>query len=101
MPVVSGDVLLRERLEKALHETAPGFVQAVAKAKQKQADYVLLSFRGFRTEPALFFRAVQYASMEGVPLLIVPENSKNPSKESASKIKYLVTLSARFSPQQD
>jgi hypothetical protein len=34
---------------------------------------VLLPFRAFRFEPSLFFQAVQYASMEGVPLLIIPE----------------------------
>ena len=73
MPMVSGDILLRERLEKALAEVAPGFVRAVAKAKEEHVDYVLLPFRAFRTEPGLFFRAVQYASMEGVPLLIVPK----------------------------
>ena len=73
MPIVSGNVLLKERLEEALHEVAPGFVRAVAKAKKERSDYVLLPFRAFRFEPDLFFRAVQYASMEGVPLLIVPE----------------------------
>jgi hypothetical protein len=74
MPMVSGDVLLRERLKNALHEVAPGFVRAVAKAKEERVDYVLLPFRAFRFEPGLFFRAVQYASMEGVPLLIIPED---------------------------
>jgi hypothetical protein len=73
MPMVTGGVVLKERLEKAFHEVAPGFVQAVAKAKEERADYVLLTFRAFRFEPDLFFRAVQYASMEGVPVLIVPE----------------------------
>lgn len=71
--MVSGDALLRERLEKALAEAAPGLVRAVVKAKEERADYVLLPFHAFRFEPDLFFRAVQYASMEGVPLLIVPE----------------------------
>ena len=75
--MVSGDVLLRERLEKALHEVAPGLVRAVVKAKEEHADYVLLSFRDFRSEPGLFFRAVQYASMEGVPVLIVPEGKQS------------------------
>ena len=73
--MVSGDVLLRERLEKTLAEVAPGFVRALAKAKEERADYVLLPFHAFRFEPDLFFRAVQYASMEGVPLLIVPEDA--------------------------
>jgi hypothetical protein len=73
MTMLSGDVLLKERIEHALAEAAPGFVRAVAKAKKEHADYVLLPFRAFRFEPDLFFRAVQYASMEGVPLLIVPE----------------------------
>ena len=71
--MVSGDVLLKERLEKALHEVAPGFVRAIAQAKEERADDVLLPFRAFRFEPDLVFRAAQYASMEGVPLLIVPE----------------------------
>jgi hypothetical protein len=39
MPMVSGDALLRERLEKALAEAAPGFVRAVVKAKEDRADY--------------------------------------------------------------
>ena len=73
MPMVSGDALLSEHLEKVLEEAAPGFVRAVAKAKKERVDYLLLPFRTFRFEPDLFFRAVQYASMEGVPLLIVPE----------------------------
>jgi hypothetical protein len=71
--MVSGDALLRERLEKLLAEATPGFVPTVAKAKKERVDYLLLSFRAFRFEPDLFFRAVQYASMEGVPVLIVPE----------------------------
>jgi hypothetical protein len=75
MPMVSGDVLLKERLEKALAEAAPGFVRAVAKAKTERVEYVLIPFRAFRAEPILFFLAVQYASMEGVPVLIVPEDS--------------------------
>jgi hypothetical protein len=73
MPIISGDKILRDRVEQALKDTAPGFVRAVAKAKTEGTDYVILSFRAFRFEPALFFRAVQYASMSGVPLLIVPE----------------------------
>ena len=73
MPLVNGDVLVKDRLEKALNKVAPGFVRAVAKAKAEHADYVLLPFRAFRFEPSLFFRAVQYATMEGVPVLIVPE----------------------------
>ena len=71
--MVSGDAFAKERLEKALTDAAPGFVRAVAKAKEEHADYVLLPFRAFRFEPSLFFQAVQYASMEGVPLLIIPE----------------------------
>jgi len=74
--MVSVDILLRDRLEKLLAEVAPSFVRAVAKAKEEHADYVLLPFLAFRTEPGLFFRAVQYASMEGVPILIVPEHSQ-------------------------
>jgi hypothetical protein len=77
MAMVSGDVLVKERVENALIEAAPGFVRAVAKAKEERADYVLLPFRAFRFEPALFFRAVQYASMEGVPVLIVPEGKQS------------------------
>jgi len=77
MAIVSGDVLLRERLEEALKEVAPGFVRAVAKTKEECADYVLLPFRAFRFEPVLFFSAVQYASMEGVPVLIVPEGKQS------------------------
>jgi hypothetical protein len=77
MPLVTGDVLLRERLEKALIKAAPGFVRAVAKAKEERADYVLLPFQSFRSEPDLFFRAVQYASLEGVPILIVPEDHED------------------------
>ena len=73
MAIVSSDALLRERLEQALKDVAPGFIRAVAKAKGARADYVILPFQAFITEPVLFFRAVQYASMEGVPLLIIPE----------------------------
>jgi hypothetical protein len=75
MPLVSSSEVLKERIDTALKEAAPGFVAAVAKAKEQHADYVLLPFRAFRFEPVLFFRAVQYASMEGVTLLIVPENA--------------------------
>jgi hypothetical protein len=73
MAIVSSDALLRERLEQALKDVAPGFIRAVSKAKAARADYVILPFQAFITEPVLFFRAVQYASMEGVPLLIIPE----------------------------
>jgi hypothetical protein len=75
MPMVTGGIVLKERLEKALNKVAPGFVRAVAKAKEERADYVLLPFRAFRSEPGLFFRAIQYTSMEGVPVLIVPEGA--------------------------
>ena len=71
--MVSGSVLLRKELEKVLEEAAPGFVRAVTKAKKERVDYVFLPFRAFRFEPELFFRAVNYASMKGVPVLIVPE----------------------------
>jgi hypothetical protein len=74
MAKLSGDKILRQRVDQALKEGAPGFVAAVEKAKAEHADYVILPFRAFRTEPDLFFQAVQYASMEGVPLLIVPED---------------------------
>jgi hypothetical protein len=84
MPIVSGNVLLKERLEEALHEVAPGFVRAVAKAKKEHADYVLIPFRAFRFEPDLFFRAIQYASMEGVPVLIVPENNQKRGQDEVS-----------------
>ena len=81
MPQLSGHEVVKQLVNEALKEVAPRFVADVAKAKKRHGSFVTLSFQPFRFEPDLFFRAANYASMEDVPLLILPEDAKNPCKE--------------------
>lgn len=74
MPQLTGHQVVKKMVGEALKDIAPGFVTSVAKAKKQKGGYVTLSFHPFRFEPGLFFRAANYASMEGVPLLIIPED---------------------------
>ena len=75
MSFTNGRKIANTMVSKELAEVAPGFVRAVSKAKQSKADYVILSFKTFISEPDLFYLACNHASLEGVPVLIVPEHT--------------------------
>jgi len=75
MTFTDGRKIANKIVSKELTEVAPDFVRAVSKAKQSKADYLILSFKTFITEPDLFYLACNHASLEGVPVLIVPEHT--------------------------
>jgi hypothetical protein len=74
MLFANGRKIANKMVSKELEEVAPDFVRAVSKAKQSKADYIILSFKTFITEPDLLY-ACNHASLEGVPVLIVPEHT--------------------------